>query len=111
MENNLGKWAFLIGLLLAVLAGFITGYGTLIALIILILGLIVGLFNVTEKESGKFLIASIALLVGGIASVGALAVLGGVSSYISAILENLIAFVGAAALVVAIKAIFETGKR
>ncbi|MBS3088893.1 hypothetical protein J4402_03905 [Candidatus Pacearchaeota archaeon] len=111
MENNLGKWAFLIGLLLAVLAGFISGYGTLMALVIFVLGLVVGFLNVTEKESTKFLIASIALLVGGIASIGALSVLGSISTYISAILVNLIALVSAAALVVAIKAVFETSKR
>ena|SRR3989344_6378002 len=110
-NKSIGNWAFLIGLIIAVLAGFINGYAAIVALVIFVLGLIVGLLNVTEKESTKFLIATIALLSGGIASISALSMFGVVENYIIAILGNFVAFVGAAALVVAVKAIFETGKR
>jgi len=111
MANKLiGKWAFLIGLIIAVIAGFLTGYATTIAIVLFVLGLVVGFMNVTEKESTKFLIAAIALLTGGVASLAALATLGVAVNYVSTILANFIAFISAAALVVAIKAIFETGK-
>jgi len=95
-NKSIGNWAFLIGLIIAVLAGFINGYAAIVALVIFVLGLIVGLLNVTEKES---------------ASISALSMFGVVENYIIAILGNFVAFVGAAALVVAVKAIFETGKR
>ncbi|MFH1503462.1 MAG: hypothetical protein ABIE36_02290 [Candidatus Diapherotrites archaeon] len=112
MVNGLiGKWAFVIGLIIALIAGFITGYATTVALVLFLLGLIVGFLNITEKESTKFLIASIALLTGGIASLTALSMLGVSVGYVTAILGNFVAFVSAAALVVAIKAIFETGKK
>jgi hypothetical protein len=106
-----GKWAFLVGLVVAVIASFLTGYETTVALVLFLLGLVVGFLNISEKDSNKFLLATIALLVGGIASINALTILGVVSTYLSAILGSFVAFVSAAALVVAIKAIFETGQK
>ena len=106
----IGKWAFLVGLLVAVIASFITGYATTVALVLFILGLIVGFLNISEKDSNKFLLATIALLTGGIASMSAIVMFGIVSTYLNAIIGNFVAFVSAAALVVAIKAILETSK-
>ena len=106
-----GKWAFLAGLIIAVIASFLTGFGTAIALILFLLGLIVGFLNIAEKDTHKFLLATIALLTGGIASISAISMLGIVITYLNAILGNFVAFVSAAALVVAIKAIFETNKK
>ena len=106
----IGKWAFLIGLLIAVIASFLGGYAATVAIVLFVLGLLVGFLNITEKDSHKFLLATIALLMGGVASISALSVLGIVSSYLNSILGNFIAFVSAAALVVALKAVFETGK-
>lgn len=112
MANELiGKWAFLIGMIIAVIAGFITGYATTFALALFVLGLVVGFLNISKKESTHFLIAAIALLTGGIASINALSILGISISYVSAIIGNFVAFISAAALVVAIKAIFETSKK
>lgn len=110
MSEQLGKWAFIIGLIVAVLAGFITTYATYTLLILFVLGLVVGFINITEKIVIKFLVAVIALLSLGVGSLNALGVLGIVNSYLMAILGNFISFVGAAALVVSIKAIIDTGK-
>jgi hypothetical protein len=85
-----GKWAFLVGLVIAVLASFLTGYATTVALVLFVLGLVV---------------------TGGIASMSAISMLGIVSTYLVTILGSFVAFVSAAALVVAIKAIFETSKK
>ncbi len=112
MVNKLiGKWAFLAGLIIAVIASFVSGYATAAALVLFVLGLLVGLLNISEKDSTKFLVATIALLTGGIASISALSILGIAVSYVSAILGNFVAFVSAAALVVAIKAVLETSKK
>ncbi len=105
-----GKWAFLVGLVIAVLASFITGYATIVALVLFLLGLVVGFLNISQRDSTKFLLATIALLTGGIASITALSILGVVSTYLTDILGSFVAFVSAAALVVAIKAVFETGR-
>ena len=112
MANELlGKWAFVIGIIIALVAGFTTGYATTFALVLFVLGLIVGFLNISEKESTKFLIAVIALLTGGIASISAISVLGISIDYVDAIIGNFIAFVSAAALVVAIKAVFEASEK
>jgi hypothetical protein len=77
------------------------------ALVLFVLGLVVGFLNITTKETEKFLIAAIALIVLGVASVQTLTILGtAVGDALNAIL-SLIAFVEASALVVAAKAVIE----
>jgi hypothetical protein len=107
--EQVGKWAFIAGMAVAVLAGlFVVPYT---ALVLFVLGLVVGFLNVTVKETEKFLIAAIALIVLGVASIQTLSILGiVVSDILNAILANFTAFVGASALVVAIKAIIDIGK-
>ena len=95
--TTIGRWAFLGGMLLAVLSGF-TEIPNL-ALTLFILGLIVGFLNVTEKESTPFLIAVIALLLIGVSSLQ----LGGLTAVVISILNNFVAFVAAAGLIVALK--------
>jgi len=106
----IGKWAFLVGLVVAVIASFLTGYETAVALVLFLLGLLVGFLNISEKDSNKFLLGTIALLTGGIASMSAISMMGVVTTYLGTILASFVAFVSAAALVVAIKVVFETGK-
>ncbi len=105
-----GRWAFLAGLVVAIIASFITGFAVTIALVLFMLGLVVGFLNISQKDSNKFLLATIALLTGGIASISAISIFGVVTTYLTSSIGNFVAFVSAAALVVAIKAIFETGK-
>lgn len=105
---KIGKWSFLAGLVIVLISGFLTV--PMAAVVLFVLGLIVGFLNITSKEVEKFLLAAVALMVMGVASVGALSILGTVATVLSAILSNLIAFVGAAALVVAIKTVIEMEK-
>jgi len=110
-NEALGKWAFLIGLIVAVIAGLIQGVYTIpyLTLILVILGLIVGFLNIAEKNVTKFLIGIIALM-----AVGGMTILAinisAINVYLNSILENFVIFAGAAGLVVAIKAIIETSK-
>lgn len=92
-----GRWALIIGIILAVLAGF-TKIPAL-PVILFVLGLIIGFLNVKEKESSAFLIAVIALLVIGLSGLQ----LGSLTPIAVSILENFLALVSAAALVVALK--------
>ena len=110
-SEAIGKWSFIIGLIIAVIAAFVTTYASAALLILFILGLIVGFLNISEKNLIKFLVAAIAIITLGMGSLNALSVLGVINTYINAILGNFIAFVGATALIVSIKAILETGKR
>ncbi len=105
----IGKWTFIVGLVLCLFTGLFAV--PFIALVLFVLGLAVGFMNITTKETQKFLVASIALMVMGVASIQALAILGTViSGAIETILASFIAFVGAAALVLAVKAIVEINK-
>ena len=94
---KIGHWALIIGIILAVLAGF-TAIPSL-PVILFVLGLIVGFLNIQEKESTPFLVAVIALLLIGVAGLQ----LGRLTPVVVSILNNFIAFVAAAGLVVALK--------
>ncbi len=113
MELDLiGKWAFIAGLVIAVLAGFITTIpATTILLTLFVLGLVVGFLNIDKKNTTEFLVAVIALLAVG--SLGALSVgqLVAPVGYLQAILNNFTAFVAAAALVVSLKVVIEASKK
>jgi hypothetical protein len=102
--GNVGKYAFLGGVGIAVVMAFVSvpnGH-----IILAVLGLIVGFMNVTDDESQGFLLAAIALMLTA-TSIGALPEVGGV---LSGIASRLAAFVGPAALVVALKSLLETSK-
>jgi len=113
MELDLiGKWAFIIGIVIAILAAFVTAVSTTtILLVLFILGLIVGILNIDKKNTTEFLIAVVALLMVG--SLGALSVgqLATPVGYLQEILGNFTAFVMAAALVVSLKAVIGTSKK
>lgn len=102
MNARIGHWAFIVGILLAIIAGLIPQLQTAtVTWILIILGLVIGLLNITAKETTEFLVAVIALMIVG--SAGAIPVLGGI---ILAILANVVALSAPAALIVALKAIY-----
>jgi len=106
---NIGKWSFVVGVILAILAGFLAIPN--LAIVLLILGLIVGFLNISAKETTEYLIAIIALLVIGVASIQAFNTLGiALNELLQSVLSNFIAFVAASGLVVAIKAILALGQ-
>ena len=105
---NVGKWAFLAGILLAVLAGFFTI--PYVLTILAVLGLVVGFLDITSRESHKYLMSVVALLVIGTASISTFSALGNFYGLTESIITNTIAFVGASGLVVAIKEILTVGK-
>ena len=97
-----GKIAFLVGILLAILAAVIPAIQNYqyTALILVALGLIVGFINVAEKNVMALLIAIIALIAVGNTSLN---VIPAINDYLVMILQNFVSFVGAAGLVVALK--------
>lgn len=113
MKDNMemvGKVAFIVGLLLVVVAGLVASVAAYAytALIIVVLGLVVGFLNVAEKNVVKLLVAIVALMAVGAAAVSVIPAL---DVYLGAILNNFLVFVGAAGLVVAVKAIVEVIKK
>jgi predicted outer membrane lipoprotein len=107
--SKMGQWAFILGLVVAIAGGIIGAmYATEITYILLLLGVIVGLLNITEKEVTSFLLAVVALLLVGGAGLENIAYIG---STIGAILANISAFVAPAAVIVALKAVYQLGKK
>lgn len=106
---KIGTYAFLLGVLIAILTGLVSGLldaGILTALLV-ILGLAVGFLNVSQKEVVPFLVAALALGLGAQAKFSALPVIG---TYIDAIMANIIIFVAPAAVIVGLKAIYDLGR-
>ena len=101
----IGKWAFIIGLVIAVLAGLF--YQPAWALWVLaIMGVIVGLLNITAEDTRGFLLAAIALTL----SATALNTIPGLGTAFSYVLPFVVAFVAGATIVVALKELFQTAR-
>jgi hypothetical protein len=103
---TIGKWAFIVGLVIAVLAGLFFQPAWAIW-VLAILGVIVGLLNVTAEDTRGFLLASIALTL----SATALNTLPVVGTAFSLVLPFVVAFVAGAMIVVALKELFQTARQ
>lgn len=115
-ENLIGAYAFLIGLVLAVLvgvlAGLIDGFRITppVLGILALIGLIAG-FSVAEKNSQTFLIASVALVLVSYTGISGLVIGAAISGFsignmISSVLQTLLAMFVPATIIVALKSVF-----
>lgn len=68
-RSTLGSWAFLIGVIIAVILGLLGTVNATMGWVLVIIGLIIGLLNVAEKEVQSFLLAGTVLVI--LASFGA----------------------------------------
>lgn len=107
--NVLGSWAFLIGVVLAVVLGFGVGgdlTGTM-TWILVVIGLVVGLFNVAGEETTPFLMSGTVLVI--VSSLGgdalsSIKVVGG-------ILQALLVLFVPATIIVAVKNVFGLARK
>jgi hypothetical protein len=101
-SRGLGGWAFLVGVVLAVLLGFTNTTTDIWIWLLVVIGIIVGFLNVTEKQMEPFLFGGIALIIAG--NFG-----GSVVSTIpqlAGILDAMLAIFVPATIIVAIKHVF-----
>ena len=113
--QTVGIYAFIIGVVIAIIAGLAGGavaeYQGPITLILVILGLIVGFLNIKDKMVFNFLIAAIALMTVGSAQLSTIdTIVIGLGSILQAIISFVTVFVAPAALVVSLKAIYGLAK-
>jgi len=104
---KVGSWAFIIGVVVALLIGVFSAKSTPVATTVLIvLGLIVGLLNVTGRETTPFLLASVSLVI--VSSMGGpvLSKVAQVGGPLQGILDAITTFVIPATIIVALKAIY-----
>ncbi len=116
-ENLLGAWAFLIGVVLAILLGLFQKYiggsaSNIPYAILVVLGVVVGFMNVGDKDSKTFLLASLALVIvsgfGGntLIYVSTIPIL----SSLNAILAALLVMFVPATIIVALKTVFSIAR-
>ena len=111
-----GPAAFYIGLVIALGTAFVDPSGWLFAGLG-ILGVIVGILNITARETGPFLLASIAFIVGALGMYTLITAAGltvtpavTIPNWLTKLAANLATLIGAAAMVVALRAIYEAAK-
>ena len=116
VDDRIGKYSFIVGVVLAVILGLPIALGAatawLMSLLVL-LGLVVGFLNVADKSTKDFLlIATILVLASYAGSAGA--ILGGVQvigNFLQGILSSIMAFVVPAVIVVGLKAVYAMAKK
>lgn len=121
-ENTVGAWAFLIGVVLAIIIGLsttlisipaLTDYSRQIYAILVLLGIIVGFMNVTGRDTQTFLIAGTVLVIVskfGLESVSGTLIGIGVGDAVSSVFGALIALFAPATIIVALKTVFSIAK-
>jgi len=116
-ENVIGAWAFLAGLILALLVGIFTRSGTnpFVLGVLAIIGLIMGFF-VSEKDVQTFLLASVSLVIVSFAGIQGLvldAAIRGINigSIVSSVLGTLLVMFVPSTIVVALKTVFSITKK
>ena len=103
-----GGWAFLIGVVLAVIIGFFPTVGTpSVQLALVIIGIVIGLLNVGDKEVTPFLLSGLVLVLVGRFGSDALADIAIVSGILSALMTIFVP----ATVIVAVKNVLSLAKR
>ncbi len=121
-ENLVGAWAFLIGVILAIIIGLLpalkvtlsTAANSTILALLVILGIIVGLLNVTNRDSGTFLLAAVSLVIVSFAGVSGLSDATILQIPLGTIVKDLmgalLVLFTPAAIIVALKTVFAVSK-
>ncbi|MBD3204231.1 hypothetical protein GF327_08095 [Candidatus Woesearchaeota archaeon] len=108
--RKIGPWAFIFGLIIAVVTAVIVEPNTGLLWILGFLGLLVGLLNISDREVRTYLIASIAFLVSASSLSTLLEPVPIVGSAIRPFLTNVVIFIAPGAGIVALKALYMISK-
>jgi vacuolar-type H+-ATPase subunit I/STV1 len=120
-RKSIGAWAFLIGVVLALIMGVINSWlspdsnlPTVAVALLIIAGIIIGFLNINGKETLGFLLAALALVIvssfGGDALTKNLGSLKGLGTILGDILGYLLVLFVPTTIVVALKSVFAITK-
>jgi hypothetical protein len=105
-NNFIGSWAFLIGVVLAVILGLVGTIGGTWMIVLIVIGLLVGILNIADRETMPFLISGTVLIIA--------SALGGGIFYniqvLSNVLNALLVIFIPATVIVAIKNVFNLAR-
>ena len=105
--NRLGSWAFLIGLLLAIVFAIFGTLNYTLIVVLVIIGIIVGLFNIADDETTPFMMSGVVLIIA--SSLGGRAV--SAIGLFERIFEGLLLIFTPATVIVAVKNVFALARR
>ena len=105
--NLIGSWAFLIGVVLALIFGALGNVNETLTYVLVVAGIVVGLLNIADKEAAPFLMSGAVLI---IASALGQEVVTSVQ-YFPEILDALLLLFVPATIVVAIRHVFSVARR
>jgi len=105
-SNLIGSWAFLIGVILAVVLGFIGSLSPTFIYVLVAIGIVVGLLNIADTETQPFLMSGTVLI---IASALGQSVVSQITQ-LSNILIALLTIFTPATVIVAIKNVFKLAR-
>ncbi|MBI1973949.1 hypothetical protein HYS54_03990 [Candidatus Micrarchaeota archaeon] len=121
IERRVGSLAFILGVIVAIIAGATSVFlGTevlppdVVAALLVLFGAVVGFLNVGEKDTSQFLLAAVALMAGaggGLALGRNIGTIPGVGVFIYTVLSNIAVFVAPAAIIVALKAVWNLSSK
>ena len=110
VKGLVGFWSFIVGLVIALIFGILWAAMGLqmdwVIIVRIILGIIIGFLNITAKETPLLLMATIALIVVG----NVFSPLPGIGKFIGTVLNYVAVLVAPAAIIAAIKALWQVGK-
>ncbi len=116
-ENLIGAYAFLIGVILAIILGVstqtLTKPNSVFYIILVVLGIVIGYLNSGEKESMTFLFASIAIVIVGGQGNSTLVFMSNLSpvlSILNNVLRALLVLFIPATVIAALRVVFSTTK-
>ncbi|MDP6648338.1 MAG: hypothetical protein QGH34_03020 [Candidatus Woesearchaeota archaeon] len=118
MEKQIGHYAFIIGVIIAVVLGLAASQlpgtaGAWLASVLVVLGLVVGFLNVSGKETKEFLWVTVALVVVAFAGKSQIELWANVQligSYLTGVFNSILAFVVPASVIVALKDVWALAK-
>ena len=117
MEKQIGKYSFIIGVIIAVVLGLaaprLGPTAAWLWSLLIVLGLVVGFLNVSGKETKEFLWVTVALVVvafAGGAQIDKWQNVQLIGEYLSGIFNSILAFVIPASVVVGLKEVWELAK-
>ena len=107
MMDLIGKWAFVAGVVIAVLVGILSSaIGMTAAIILVLIGLIVGLLNISSKEATPFLLAGVSVIIATSFGAATMAIIPTAARVLSAIMIMVVP----AVIIVALREVFSMAK-
>lgn len=108
--NRLGSWAFLIGVILAIIFGVVSsagnGMSAWVTYLLVVLGIIIGLLNIADEEASPFLMAGTVLVIVSVLGQGVVSLV----PVFSSTLQALTVLFVPATIIVALKHVFSLAR-